>query len=753
MSEPTTGTPEGLEGVLAAARQRRLRTLFLMLSPALALVVFTATDLVRGRALIVVSDYLQLAAPALAAALTWRAARPLAGRAKVSLRLFALAAASWGAGQLAWTILEVHLRLEPYPSVADVGFVLFMPLALAAFLVGAPGRMSLRRCLDLVLDGGVALCGLFIVLWVVVLDALVAGVGVFDFAAYLAFFYPISDIVLFGVALTVIANAPPGQRATFLPWLCGVGFIGLADVSYAALTARGIYKTGALLDAGWLAGFLVLAWAAAMVPAAGPAPAMRPFRGGVVLPMLAPYFSLVAATIAFAFHLREHDLVKGEVDPQMLVAGIVLIFALVTRQLLLLYNDSLVRDLADRNLAAQTMLVRRLEESQEGLEAARAAVHMGTWEADAATGAVSWSAEMYVIFGVGHEDAPHDLDAFMDFVLPNDRPTVARLFEEAQGNGASYSGDVKIARRDGSGRSVNIQVWFVRNLGRRPRFVGVVHDIGERVEAEARRIEASRREAELRRIRDTETFRARFVNMAAHELRTPLSPVRIHLHRLKEGDVGPLPPEQRQVIEVIDRNVHRIEALLSDVLDSARLQAGRFPIKPVPIQMDGAVREELASFVPVAAERGVDVDAEVEPCAPLPADPVRVRQVLSNLLSNAVKFTPPGGRIAAGCREAGDGVEVWVRDTGVGISPEEAGRLFQPFERVDRTAKTGPDAGTGLGLYLSREIVAAHGGRIWCESPGVDRGTTFRFVLPRRALPRDGAVETSFGLDLDPRAP
>jgi two-component system phosphate regulon sensor histidine kinase PhoR len=110
------------------------------------------------------------------------------------------------------------------------------------------------------------------------------------------------------------------------------------------------------------------------------------------------------------------------------------------------------------------------------------------------------------------------------------------------------------------------------------------------------------------------------------------------------------------------------------------------------------------------------------------ADSRRIGQVLSNLLGNATKFTPAAGRIEAGARRRGQGVEVWVSDTGVGIEPEHLARVFERFYKTDPSRASG--TGTGLGLAIAKHLVLAHGGQIWAESQGQNRGSTFHVILP-----------------------
>ena len=199
---------------------------------------------------------------------------------------------------------------------------------------------------------------------------------------------------------------------------------------------------------------------------------------------------------------------------------------------------------------------------------------------------------------------------------------------------------------------------------------------------------------------------------------------------------GPVTEQQKEFINVILRNVERMSALVNDLLDLARIEAGRIRISPRPVSLSKVVQEALRSVEAEIARRKHEVEVDIPADLPeVQADPMRLMQVLINLLSNAYKYTPDGGHIRVWAQVHGsaeEDSEQWVmcavQDSGVGIAPQDQERIFQPFTRI-QTPQTGREAGTGLGLSITRSIVELHGGHIWVESePGV--GSTFYFTLP-----------------------
>ncbi len=256
----------------------------------------------------------------------------------------------------------------------------------------------------------------------------------------------------------------------------------------------------------------------------------------------------------------------------------------------------------------------------------------------------------------------------------------------------------------------------------------LLYAIERRRASEARR-QVREKDVEVRRLRRLEDLKTQFFNSAAHELGTPLTPIRLQLEILKRLQDGTESVAQRKAVEILDRNVDRLAKLSQDILDVARLQGGHMRIQFQPTDLHRVVREVVESLEPFALTQGIDFTVASNPHALVSADPRRIGQVLLNLVNNAIKFTPRGGRVVVECTGSGDAWRILVRDTGVGLRQDQIARLFQPFEQVlDEAQPAG--VGTGLGLFVSRGIIELHGGRLWCESPGTGRGATFAFALP-----------------------
>jgi two-component system OmpR family sensor kinase len=223
------------------------------------------------------------------------------------------------------------------------------------------------------------------------------------------------------------------------------------------------------------------------------------------------------------------------------------------------------------------------------------------------------------------------------------------------------------------------------------------------------------------RLAEAEQLERNFLMSVSHELRTPLTAIRGHVEALREGVVTD--DEMRLAsLTVIAAEAERLERLVQDVLDLAKLGAHRFTLLREEVEMERLIERAYATFSEEARRRGIDYRRTVEARPVIVSDGDRVLQIISNLLSNAFRWTPDGGRIELELKAHDGTVCVSVDDSGPGIPPTERERIFRPFWSHD-------GGGTGLGLAIARELAGALGGRISVES-STERGSRFQLVLP-----------------------
>lgn len=229
---------------------------------------------------------------------------------------------------------------------------------------------------------------------------------------------------------------------------------------------------------------------------------------------------------------------------------------------------------------------------------------------------------------------------------------------------------------------------------------------------------------------DAERERAAFLAMVSHELRGPLQTLNGYLDLVLGGAGGKLTREQRTLLRRARASGERLAVSVEDLLLLARRDAGQFTLRREPVDLAPVAVEAAEELEALAAEAGVRLEVAVPERLPLVlADPSRIAQVLRNLLANAIRFTPEGGSVTLSAEAEATGLLLRVRDTGIGIAPEEQIRVFERFYQAPAASPRGGRSGQGLGLAIVRLLVAAHGGTVELDSaPG--RGSVFTVRLP-----------------------
>ena len=242
-----------------------------------------------------------------------------------------------------------------------------------------------------------------------------------------------------------------------------------------------------------------------------------------------------------------------------------------------------------------------------------------------------------------------------------------------------------------------------------------------------REIEEKGRQLEL-----ANRHKSEFLSNMSHELRTPLNAIIGFSEVLLERMFGEMNEKQEDYLKDIHSSGQHLLSLINDILDLAKVEAGRMELNPTTFDLSAAIDNALTLIRERAMHHGIALATEIDSqLGELNADERKLKQILLNLLSNAVKFTPEGGKITVGARRLRDMVEIAVNDTGIGIAPKDQAAVFEEFKQVGRDY-TRKAEGTGLGLALTRKLVELHGGVMRLESePG--KGSTFSFTLPLKA--------------------
>jgi signal transduction histidine kinase len=281
--------------------------------------------------------------------------------------------------------------------------------------------------------------------------------------------------------------------------------------------------------------------------------------------------------------------------------------------------------------------------------------------------------------------------------------------------------EIQISGRDGHPRTGEMQVVHIEWQGRAAYLV-TVRDITERKQAEQLKLEIERH-IRLEKLKDE------LINTVSHELRTPLSITKEAISLVLEKIPGKINDQQTEILTIAKKNVERLARIINGLLDVSKIEAGKVELHKDDIDLSSQVRLITATFEGKAKEKGLDLVVRL-PQQPVTvyADEDKLNQILTNLVDNAVKFTERGS-IEIAAEEKDSNVECCVRDTGVGIAPDDLPRIFEKFTQFVRHDGPG-EKGTGLGLSIVKGLVDLHRGEIHVESE-LGRGTTVRLVFPK----------------------
>ena len=371
----------------------------------------------------------------------------------------------------------------------------------------------------------------------------------------------------------------------------------------------------------------------------------------------------------------------------------------------------------------------KLSEALVQLDHAQEIAQTGSWEWNVVTNEVTWSDQLYRIFGVPTEGFEASFAAWSERVHPDDRDRALAAVHNAVSNRTGFQFDHRILRGD--------EVRVIRSKGEvvldddgnTASMVGTAQDITKEHQVEQRLVSALEKEREsVARLRELDQAKSSFVSSVSHELRTPLTSIMGYMDMLMT-DPGTMDDEQLEMMQIVERNSSRLLALIEDLLTLSRIESGQFTVNKAAVALSPLVDQIRQTVLPAVELRELALEVDVpDDLPPLDADREQIERVLFNLIGNAVKFSYPGGHIGLRAGFVDGKVSIEVRDEGMGIPEEEQEQVFNRFFRSSSAEKQAIQ-GTGLGLAICKEIVEQHGGTIRAYStPG--GGTTVSFTIP-----------------------
>lgn len=318
-----------------------------------------------------------------------------------------------------------------------------------------------------------------------------------------------------------------------------------------------------------------------------------------------------------------------------------------------------------------------------------------------------------------------------------------------------WHGEVINVRKDGSEYPALLSTSSVRDTDNNMiALIGIARDITEQKKMETQlkeyaeqleeRVQERTAELEIAKIQAEAANRAKsdFLANMSHELRTPLNAVIGFSQIMREGMTGAVTDEQKEYLGNIYESGTHLLSLINDILDLSKVEAGKMELELSMFDLKSVIERAHVMFKEKAMRSSINFRTEIEEgIGYITADERKIKQVLINLLGNAFKFTPAGGTVTVAVRklsDAGDFIEISISDTGIGISPEDQEKLFQPFQQIE-SSLTKTHGGTGLGLHICRQFIRLHEGRIKVESEP-ERGSKFTFIIPRTSVKKTGEV-------------
>ena len=365
----------------------------------------------------------------------------------------------------------------------------------------------------------------------------------------------------------------------------------------------------------------------------------------------------------------------------------------------------------------------RLTRSDALLAEAQSSAHLGSWEWDMIGGAITWTDEMYRLYGYAPQETAISFERYMAGIHPEDRDFAQQAIQNALESKGSFVFEHRAAGADGAERILHCRGRVILDESGRPiRMTGSAQDVTERRAAE----EAIRR-AHLEMERANRA-KSDFLASMSHELRTPLNAIGGHVELIQIGIHGPVTEAQHASLERIRASQEHLLGLINDILQFAKVEAGRLEYRITDLAIDDVIVGVIGMLEPQAHARGLEVTQSCHSGVTVRADHDRLQQILINLVGNAIKFTDPGGSVHVECEAGSRCAVVRVVDTGHGIPESELESIFDPFVQV-RTTRGDARQGVGLGLAISRDLARAMGGELTVTSR-MGAGSTFTLIVP-----------------------
>ena len=717
------------------------------------------------------------------------------GRVYVAWMVMCIAMFFFLIGDIIWAYIEIILQQSPLVSPSDFFYIIFYPIFLVGIMILPGIKFTSSERLKVMLDSGIVLLAATIVFWgFIIAPTIEQSMESDTLSLILSVAYPVMDLIMLFAVLELLFKRiyQRGQRPLLL-LAAGCSILIVTDAIFLRQTLEGTYTPVGLLDNGWPLGYILIGLAGVAQAEAVNKGAFRSSEvfdaryGQLAWPLYLPYICAAGAFLLLVWSGNHANSISFAAL-SWAVAGI--IGMVIVRQILALnenieLNKASQQEIAERKHAE--MEVKRLNEELEirvaqrtsQLEATNIDLHNQITEREEAEAAlrdserrladtidflpdatyvinksgtvISWNHAIETLTGMKSKDIlgksnyeyalpfyGEPCPMLIDLVLaPN--PELEKRYDtlKRQDDGSIIAEKFLPKMKTGAMYIFSSAAVLYDSEGQIYGAIESMRDITERKLAEED-LKSAKERAE-----SATSAKSEFLANMSHEIRTPMNAVIGMTGLMLETD---LRPDQRDYLETIRNSGNALISIINDILDYSKIDGGKMELDPHPFDLKRCIELSLDLVAARATEKGLELTyiQEDDVAQSVIGDEMRLRQILVNLLGNAVKFTDHGEVVLSLSSASFDSntVELHfsVRDTGIGISQEDLGKLFQSFTQVD-SSTTRNYGGTGLGLAISKRLVELMGGRIWAESePG--KGSTFHFTIICEPLPNMDLILT-----------
>ncbi len=694
----------------------------------------------------------------------------------------ALARLVFTIADIIWAYTEIVLRQSPFPSIADYFYIANYPIFLLGIIFLPSIKFTTSERIKMMLDTGIVMISAVLVFWSLIISPTIRESGDVDVVSVaLSTAYPVADLILLFAVLELLFKRIYEKRQTPLLFLvAGISILIITDAVFFRQTLDGIYVAGGIIDMGWPISYVMIGLAAMSQVDLIHRGKHRSFvkknthYGQLTWPLYLPYFCAIGA---FALLVWSHNHTIGLSFESLSWAVALIIGLTIVRQVLALNENSQLyheaqKEIVERELAQQEII--RLNEGLEKRVAERTSQLMesnkdlqkqiqerrvaedalkdserrladiinflpdATFVINRDGVVIAWNRAIEKISGIkaaqilGKDNYEYSL-----LFYKSRRPMLIDLVLHPD---LSLEKDYEQIKWQEDGTIVGDS--FVPDMQGKPAFLlgsaavlydseGTVYGAIESIrDITDRKMAEEDLKSAKNRAESATKAKSKFLANMSHEIRTPMNAVIGMSDLLLQMDPK---VEQRDYLETIRSSGNALMAIINDILDYSKIDGDKLQLDIQPFSLAKCIEVSIDLVAARAAEKGLELTYFQDESVPimLVGDENRLRQILTNLLGNAVKFTEKGEIVlsvsSSPLRDGKVMLNFIIKDTGIGISQENLGKLFQPFTQVD-SSTTRYYGGTGLGLAISRKLVEMMGGKISVES-AVGKGSTFYFTV------------------------